>query len=119
MIVGKEYKFSAAHFLEGHPTCGRMHGHTYTVTIEIDAAINIYGFVIDFKELNGVVELLLKDFDHNCLNNLLFLTTCESIASNLLHNLLEIIPGHVLNFKSLSVQVREGEGGYARAMYSL
>lgn len=119
MIIGKTYTFSAAHCLPGHPKCGQRHGHTYHVKIEIEGAINKEGFVIDFGILNKYMEKLISIYDHTDLNTFMESTTCESIASVFLHTMLESIPHMVLQFKSLSVEIKEGEGGYARAVYSL
>lgn len=51
-----ELTFSAAHYLEGHPKCGVIHGHTFFVrNIEILTS----GFV-DF----GDVKAVISDWDH-------------------------------------------------------
>lgn len=119
MIIGKDYKFSAAHMIKGHPKCGNLHGHTYTVRVEIEASIKSEGFVLDFGELNALVNRYLTKYDHVNLNEFMECSSCEMIASSLLHELLKTIPFITLQFVGLSVQVQEGEGGYARAVYSV
>jgi len=31
-----ETVFHAAHYIEGHPTCGKTHGHTYRLIVIIE-----------------------------------------------------------------------------------
>jgi len=52
----------AAHFIPGHPKCGRLHGHTYSVTIEIDGPTSPSHpkFIIDF----AVLKKLVHQLDH-------------------------------------------------------
>lgn len=121
MIIGKTYTFSAAHHLPGHPKCGRVHGHTYHVTVEIEGELNHLGVVIDFSKLNEIIERILKPLDHENLNNILEDTTCEHISSCIMNSLLytEDIKSLIPSFRSISVQVKEGEGGYARAMHKV
>ena len=42
-------RFSAAHMVIGHESCGKIHGHSYIVDVEVDGERNgQFGFVIDF-----------------------------------------------------------------------
>ena len=121
MIIGKTYIFSAAHHLPGHPKCGKVHGHTYHVTVEIEASLNNLGVVIDFSDLNDIMNRTLAPLDHEDLNNILTDTSCEGLSYNIMNILTDVEKIHtkVTNFKSISIQVKEGEGGYARAMYTM
>lgn len=53
--------FDAAHFIPGHPKCGRLHGHTYAVRILIEAAI-AHGkrphYLVDYGAIKNAVNLL-------------------------------------------------------------
>jgi 6-pyruvoyltetrahydropterin/6-carboxytetrahydropterin synthase len=56
-----ELKFSAAHYLPGHPKCGVLHGHTYTVKrleLSYDQPTSD-----DFVDL-GDIKAVLKTWDH-------------------------------------------------------
>lgn len=124
MIIGKEYKFSAAHYLPGHPKCGVMHGHTYTVIVEIEADLNSVGVILDFGELNRIMDNVLVYLDHRCLNDALgedIIPTCEQLTLWIIDRLInkEKLDTYIINGKFLTITVREGEGGYAKQMYSL
>ena len=53
--IWKSYRFEAAHHLGGLPPehqCGRVHGHSYRVTLEIRSeGLTDPGFVTDFGDL--------------------------------------------------------------------
>ncbi|HIG12149.1 MAG: 6-carboxytetrahydropterin synthase [bacterium] len=67
--VNKEYfKFSAAHFLIfADGTAERLHGHNYRVFLELDACLDDYGLVMDFKRVKPVVLRLLETLDERFL----------------------------------------------------
>ena len=83
--ISKTFTFSASHQLmhlpEGHK-CKRLHGHTYSVTVNLAAkALNEDGFVVDFAELDRVGAFIRDYLDHQHLNAVLtFMPTCELIA---------------------------------------
>lgn len=61
-------RFSAAHMIIGHETCGRIHGHSYIVDIEIEGEpAGRFGFVIDFKILKEITRKICKNLDHRVL----------------------------------------------------
>lgn len=62
MKVWKKLQFDAAHRLMGHEKCGRLHGHTWTVEVEIDGPIDAEtGMVLDFGEIK---KRIMEKFDH-------------------------------------------------------
>ncbi|MDK9708083.1 MAG: 6-pyruvoyl tetrahydropterin synthase family protein [Desulforhopalus sp.] len=72
--INKEFAFSASHQLlglpDGHP-CARLHGHNYTVQVELQASeLNAYGFVRDYRELVAFKDYLEEEIDHRHLNDL-------------------------------------------------
>jgi 6-pyruvoyltetrahydropterin/6-carboxytetrahydropterin synthase len=72
--ITKEFTFSASHQLvglaAGHP-CARLHGHNYTVLVELRAEeLNPVGFVRDYRELNEFKNYLDNEVDHHHLNEL-------------------------------------------------
>jgi 6-pyruvoyltetrahydropterin/6-carboxytetrahydropterin synthase len=93
--IGKSYSFDASHQLhglvEGHK-CGRLHGHTYVVTVEIVGDYRVDwlgedligpGFVIDFGELAPLKKYIDEKWDHRHLNDVMAVEpTSEHIAAH-------------------------------------
>jgi 6-pyruvoyltetrahydropterin/6-carboxytetrahydropterin synthase len=82
MIVGKEFTFDSAHFLpKYYGKCERMHGHTYRLRISVEGQIGENGLVMDFVILKKIVkEQVLNKLDHQLLNDVLEIPSCENIA---------------------------------------
>ena len=109
MIVGKQFHFDAAHFLPDHPTCGKIHGHTWRVDVELQGPLGLEGMVLDFAKLKEAMDRILKNYDHSNLNDSIPKPTCEMIAMLISTSLRTELPGVGL----YSVKVQEGSGGYA------
>lgn len=65
--ITKEFKFSAAHRLEGHPKCSRLHGHNYRFKVHVEFGKQqlVSGMVVDFSLLSELVKLHVVDtLDH-------------------------------------------------------
>ena len=62
--ITKTYHFSAAHMLVGHPKCGRMHGHNYKVDVTVKGELDEHGWVMDFGDLNKIVDPFIDLLDH-------------------------------------------------------
>ena len=61
-------RFSAAHMVIGHESCGKIHGHSYIVDVEVEGKRSgQFGFVIDFKLLKGITRTICKSLDHRVL----------------------------------------------------
>ncbi|AGK58017.1 hypothetical protein HYPDE_31713 [Hyphomicrobium denitrificans 1NES1] len=71
--VTATYSFEAAHFLpkvpEGHK-CRRLHGHNYRVDVTVAGGLDARGFVLDYAELDAVVQPIIDELDHRCLNDI-------------------------------------------------
>lgn len=84
----KQWTFEAAHQLttlpEDHP-CSRLHGHSYTVTVELqgnDGDLNEHGMLVDYKVLDMTVGAWIKDYlDHEFLNELFDQPTTAELLS--------------------------------------
>ncbi len=64
--ISREYSFCAAHQLEGHPKCGRLHGHNYRVAITV-LSIDLdpqRGWIMDFGDMDKVVKPVIDSLDH-------------------------------------------------------
>lgn len=67
-------KFESAHFLPHVPPghkCGRMHGHSYSVTLRISGRLRAdKGWIVDFAEVRRALQPILKRLDHHLLNEI-------------------------------------------------
>ena len=65
-------RFAAAHRLDGYNgQCANLHGHTWVVELKVKGKqLDPCGMLLDFKILKKIVDELINDFDHNCLNDL-------------------------------------------------
>ncbi len=86
--IGKQFTFDAAHQLNGLPDghqCGRLHGHTYAVEVELAASqLTGPGFVTDFGDLAPFRRYLDECLDHRHLNEVLDVEpTSERLAEHL------------------------------------
>ncbi len=59
--------FSAAHWIEGHEKCDRIHGHEYYVSIKIYGKIMDDGVIVDFSLVKKKVEEIIEELDHRIL----------------------------------------------------
>lgn len=64
--IQRSFTFDSAHRVEGHPKCGRLHGHTYHLEVEVAARYldEKTGFVIDFSDLDNIVKFIVGNLDH-------------------------------------------------------
>ena len=73
--IGKRFSFDAAHHLASLPSghkCSRVHGHTYTVEVELASAVLAGpGFVADFADLDLFRQHIAGHVDHRDLNEVL------------------------------------------------
>ncbi len=63
-IFKEEHSFAASHFLIEMGKCERLHGHNYTVTVEIGGSLNSNGVIVDFNEINPVIKNICDSLDH-------------------------------------------------------
>jgi 6-pyruvoyltetrahydropterin/6-carboxytetrahydropterin synthase len=68
-----EFRYEAAHWLPFVPDdhqCGRMHGHSYHLTVVVRGPVKPDGFVVDFADVKSAVAPLVKQLDHHTLNDI-------------------------------------------------
>lgn len=63
LTISREYWFSSAHRLEGHPKCGRLHGHNYKLVVSLAGPLR-EGMVIDFAQMDVLIKPLVEKLDH-------------------------------------------------------
>jgi 6-pyruvoyltetrahydropterin/6-carboxytetrahydropterin synthase len=85
-----------------------MHGHNYKLLVSVKGELDDRGFVMDFAELDAIVNPLIKQVDHKVLNEVAGLEnpTAELIAAWFL----EKIPA------SFAVRIYENDDCYAEVV---
>lgn len=80
MDISCEFHYDSAHYLpnvpEGHK-CGRMHGHTYLLTVSVSGPVGDDGFVVDFADIKATVDPVVAQLDHYLLNDVISNPTVE------------------------------------------
>lgn len=111
--IAKEFKFDASHQLkglpEGHP-CGRLHGHTYKVIVELQGPkLDEKGFILDYGDLKPIKDYIDTHLDHHHLNEMLLVNpTAELIAYHIYKHFKNEFP------QLIAVTVKETENTFAR-----
>jgi 6-pyruvoyltetrahydropterin/6-carboxytetrahydropterin synthase len=87
MQISKTFTFDASHWLPRHEgKCGRLHGHTYTITVTIEGVVQKGSqFVMDYGDLKEIVKPIIERFDHRHLNNFIIYPSAENIATHIAH----------------------------------
>lgn len=69
IIEINDLHFCAAHRIEGHPKCGRLHGHNYLVSVQLlSNDLNAAGMVMDFGDVKAPLKRFLDSkLDHRFL----------------------------------------------------
>jgi 6-pyruvoyltetrahydropterin/6-carboxytetrahydropterin synthase len=80
-----ESRFSAAHAINGYKgECKQLHGHDWKIQIEVAAdRLNEIGMAIDFHQLQDITQDILKQFDHQYINELPQFKDLNPTAENL------------------------------------
>jgi len=61
-------RFSSAHIIPSHDSCGCIHGHSYFVDVEIEGERSgKFEFVADFKDVKDSVRKICEKLDHKVL----------------------------------------------------
>lgn len=72
MKISRDYHYDSAHWLpcvpDGHK-CGRMHGHTYRLTVTLAGDLDYKGWVMDFADIDATVKTWLDRLDHHVIND--------------------------------------------------
>lgn len=66
--IQSNLRFSSAHIIPGHESCGFIHGHSYFVDVEIEGErAGDFEFVVDFKDVKGYANAICDELDHRLL----------------------------------------------------
>jgi 6-pyruvoyltetrahydropterin/6-carboxytetrahydropterin synthase len=65
MRIAKEYHWEMGHRLPLHEgPCRNVHGHSYRLRLEVEGSLGLDGMVIDFYDIDNVIEPLIAKLDH-------------------------------------------------------
>lgn len=84
--ICKSFTFDAAHRLPSHKgKCKNLHGHTYTVEVEVLGEIEREsGMVLDFAEISDAMSHIIDLWDHSYLNEKMEkVPTAENMAEEI------------------------------------
>ena len=73
VVVTRRYSFEAGHWLPKvaiDHKCKRPHGHNYEIEVSVVGSTDEVGFVIDFWDLDKVVDPIVAIVDHRMLNEI-------------------------------------------------
>ena len=131
MKIGKEFKWEMGHRLPEHfGQCKNIHGHSYKMLVEFEGEIDENGMVIDYCDVEKIVNPIIEKLDHaflvnkddkltieflDKLNSKKVVVDFESTAENICKYLLNKIKSADLpaNVKAIMVRVSETEEDYA------
>ena len=108
-----ESSFSAAHQLkEYNGKCENLHGHNWRIQIWIRGnKIQSNGILIDFYEVEKILENVLQQIDHTNLNELQHFKEYNPTAENIAKYLFHILSNHISqeNIRLYKVAVWESD----------
>ncbi|MGA2298525.1 MAG: 6-carboxytetrahydropterin synthase [FCB group bacterium] len=136
--IGKEFRWEMSHRLPANPgDCKNIHGHSYKVWVEITGNTDSDGVVLDYYELEKIINPMINKLDHSFIcdakdtlmleflekNNFkLFVlddyTTAENIAQFLLNELSSVFRSYS-NINCLLIKLFETENTFAEVKSSL
>jgi 6-pyruvoyltetrahydropterin/6-carboxytetrahydropterin synthase len=112
--VGVADSFAAAHFIPGHPKCGRLHGHNYRVEVRLEGnGLNSMGFVVDFGAIKHSLHDVIGKMDHTLLNESVSADYLPPSAEKLAQYVHDQLVKALGSQAGMSVKVFETEGSWA------
>ena len=94
----QHFQIESARFLphlpKNHP-CAHMHGHSFKIVLTLQGDLDPkLGWLIDYNEITKVMSPLLKQLDHQVLNNVPGLEnpTTEHLTKWIFQNALQSLP---------------------------
>jgi len=133
MKIAKEFRWEMGHRLPEHfGNCKNIHGHSYKMIVELEGEVNEKGLVLDFYDLENIVEPIIDKLDHSFLvyggdkeiitflekmNSKKFIVDFQSTVENITKYFLSEISKNKFpsNVSSLKVKIYESQNDYAEA----
>ncbi len=111
--------FSSAHFLRGYKgKCENLHGHNWKVLLSIESErLDKIGMVMDFKTLKSMLNEVISDLDHCCLNDHVFFKKVNPTSENIAAYIYKCVEKKI-KLKNISgIEVSVWETDTSRATY--
>lgn len=65
MKIAKEFRWEMGHRLSEHfGLCKNIHGHSYKMLVEFDGEINEHGMIIDYYDVEKIINPVIEKLDH-------------------------------------------------------
>ena len=96
-------QISAAHSIPNCGKCSQLHGHTWTIEVNIYGETHD-GMIVDFREIKKIIH----NYDHKNLNEILAIPTAEIFCKKLFAQL-----NAIKNVCKATVRVWESDHAYA------
>ena len=137
MKIGKEFKWEMGHRLPEHfGQCKNIHGHSYKMLVEFEGELDENGMVIDYYDVEKIINPIIEKLDHaflvnkddrltveflEKLNSKKVVVDFESTVENICTYLLNKIKSadFPANVKAIMVRVSETVEDYAEERISL
>ena len=103
MKIRVEDVFDAATALPGHDRCAGLHGHTFTVEVEV-VGVPVDGLMTDFREVRRRLREAIQPYDQMDLSQQFEYPSCETLCIDIAKKLVPRLPGLAL------VRIWEGVG---------
>lgn len=96
MLVTKIFQFDGAHnLLQYKGKCEKLHGHTWTLHVTVEAEVGAGGIAFDFNKLKEIVESnVISILDHSYVNDVVPDPSAENIAIWIHEQLRNDLPVH-------------------------
>jgi 6-pyruvoyltetrahydropterin/6-carboxytetrahydropterin synthase len=63
-IAQGNLEFSAAHFITYEGICEPLHGHNYTVQVELEGELTADSYILNFITLKNLTRAIARELDH-------------------------------------------------------
>ena len=137
MKVAKEFYWEMGHRLPEHfGLCKNIHGHSYKMIVEFDGELNESEMVIDFYDVEKMINPIVEKLDHAFMvknDDKITLEFLEKMNSkkvvvdfeSTVENICKYISGEVIsaklpeNLKNISIRIYETADAYAELNVNL
>mgnify|MGYP001809755764 FL=1 len=131
--IAKEFRWEMGHRLPFHEgLCRNLHGHSYSMRVEIEGETDLHGMVMDYYDIKTIVQPIVDKLDHaflcdegdevmkeffhtNPMKTVMvpFYTTAENIAAYMLGHICDALAATPSSVHRVMIRVYETEKTYA------